>query len=133
MNTLHAVIVLLLGAAFLACILRAVYRQDLRIAYSLLWLAIATALFCTPWLYGLFTWLHERAGWPTPTSQIFLLAILLLLILVFHLSIVVSALWRRQRLLARQLALLQARLDAATDRSQPAESSTRKDALHASR
>ena len=133
MNTLHAIIVLLLGAAFLAYILRAVYRQDLRIAYSLLWLAIATAVFCTPWLYDLFTWLHERAGWPTPTSQIFLLAILLLLILVFHLSIVVSALWRRQRLLARQLALLEARLDATSTASKSVQNATRKDALHASR
>ena len=106
MNPIHACIMLVLGTFFLSIILRAIYRGRLRIAYSLIWLAIALVVLCTPILYDVFTWLHESAGWPTATSMIFLLGIFLVLLLLFHLTIILSTLWRRQVRIAREQTLL---------------------------
>ena len=110
MTTLHAAIVMALGACLLALVLRYIMRGCLRITHALLWVLVALAFVASPLTYALLGFAHTRWQWPTPTSMLFLLALAFVITLLFYQTIALSRAWRERKKLTQQLALLENRL-----------------------
>ncbi len=102
-----------LGIAVLAfgAILWLVRRGSLKERFALLWLGIGGGIFALvlvrPWLDRLSESLGIRSG----TTTLFLAAILFLLGLILHLSVIISSLEEKVRDLAEAVALAAAEAD----------------------
>lgn len=108
------VLVTLVALGGLGVILVLVRRGRLKERFALMWLGIGVGMVglvvVRPWLDRLSEFLGIRSG----TTTLFLLATLFLLGLILHLSVVISGLEAKLRVLAQRLALLEA--DSAEER-----------------
>ncbi len=97
--------VLIIAVLTLAAILWLVRRGSLKERFALLWLAIGGGVFVLvlvrPWLDRLSEELGIRSG----TTTLFLAAIIFLLGLILHLSVIISTLEEKVRDLAEAVAL----------------------------
>jgi hypothetical protein len=98
-------IILLIG------VIELVRRGKLKEKYSLLWLFSAVVLLIFSVWRGL---LDKIAGWvgiAYPPSLLFLVAFIFLLVIILHFSVIVSDLSEKNKTLAQDIALMNARLD----------------------
>ena len=90
----------------LLLVLELVRRRRLREEYALLWLATGVALLLLSLSRPLLDELASLTGIYYPPSALFLVALLFVLAILMHFSIVITRLTQENRELARQIALL---------------------------
>ncbi len=100
----------LLGAGLLLFVLDTVRRKRLREQYSLLWLLASAVMALAAVFIKSIERLSHLVGIYYPPAFLFLLAILLVLVLQFHFSIVISNLREQNKSLTQDLGLLGAEL-----------------------
>jgi hypothetical protein len=86
-----------------------VRRRYLAERYAILWLGAAVALVVLASWSQLLTTISKAVGIATPSNAFFVIAFAFLLLLVLHLSAVVSRLADETRVLAQRVALLERR------------------------
>ena len=113
------VLVVVVAAIGVLGILWMVRRGQLKERFALLWMAIAAGLVVLvavrPWLDRL----SETVGIRSGTTTLFAAAILFLVGLILHLSVLVSAHEEKVRDLAEDVALLRAEVEDLTGSGQP--------------
>lgn len=100
------IIALVLSLLLLFVVLRLIQRRFLREQYSLLWLLFGVVMFL---LSTNTTWLNQLAavvGVVYAPSLLFLVGIILCLLLILHLTVVISKLTERVVRLTQELSLL---------------------------
>ncbi len=100
------VFVFVVGLALLFFILDTVRRKRLREQYSLLWIASAAVMVLAALFIGSIDKLAHAVGIYYPPAFLFLLAILLVFMLQFHFSTVISDLREQNKNLTQDLGLL---------------------------
>ena len=107
-QTVFALITSLLTFLF---ILELVRRRRLREEYSWLWLLTAGVMIVLVVWFRLLMIVTRVIGAVTPLNTLLLFAVLFLLAIAVHYSVIVSRLTTQVKNLAQELALLSARLD----------------------
>lgn len=102
------VFVFLVGALLLLFVLNMVRRKRLREQYSLLWILSAVLMALAAVFIGSIERLSHLVGIYYPPAFLFLLAILVLFVLSFHFSMVISDLREQNKTLTQELGLLSA-------------------------
>ena len=106
----NRVVALTISIGLLLLIIELVRRRKLREEYSWVWLlTVSTILVLTVW-FGLLKWLTSLVGAIIPSSTIFMLAFLFLILISLHFSVVISKLTNRNIELAQRYALLELEL-----------------------
>lgn len=94
----------------LAIIVDLVRRRRLREEYSWLWLVTGVLMVVLASWYGLIEAITRLIGAVTPTTTLFVFALLFLLVVSVHFSVVISRLSQQVRRLVQELAILEAEL-----------------------
>jgi len=89
-------------------ILELVRRRKLREEYSWLWILTAAGMLVLASWYGLIERISRLIGAATPTTTLFLFALLFLLAISVHFSTMISRLQQQVRRLTQELAVLAA-------------------------
>ena len=97
----------LMALALLLFVLELVRRRRLREELALLWLATALVVMVLSLSRAALAQLAELLGIFTPTSALFLVAILFVLFMLLHVCTLLSRLMQDNKALAQRLALLQ--------------------------
>src|SRR5688572_26679985 len=106
------VFVLLVGVAILLFILNLVRKKQLREQYALLWIFAAVVLcLSSVFIHGLEK-LSHLVGIYYPPAFLFLVAILIILVLQFHFSTVISNLREQNKALIQDVGILASELKA---------------------
>lgn len=114
----RTMIVGLIGsAAALLFVLEMVRRRRLREEYSLLWLATALVLLVLSVSRPLLDVLASAIGIFYPPSALFVVAMLFVLMILLHFSMVVTRLTQENKEIAQQVALLRYELKQARQSS----------------
>lgn len=100
------IVVVLLGLAMLAFVLNLVRRRQIREQYALLWIVTAVVITLSAVFIRAVERLSHLVGIYYPPAFFFLLAILLVFMLQFHVSTVISSLREQNRTLTQDLGLL---------------------------
>lgn len=98
----------------LGVIVELVRRRRLREEYSWLWLLTGVSMVVLASWYGLIEGITHLIGAVTPTTTLFVFALLFLLIVSVHFSVVISRLSQQVRRLVQELAILEAELGPRT-------------------
>lgn len=81
---------IVLALLIVTIIVRSVNRKKLRIQYSFAWLVIAAALLAVAFFPGIAVWLCSVTGIETPSNLIYLFGILILLLISFYQTALLS-------------------------------------------
>jgi hypothetical protein len=100
------VIMFLVGVAMLLFVLNMVRRKQIREQYSLLWIITAVVITFSALFIRAVEKLSHLVGVYYPPAFLFLLAILLMFTLQFHVTTVISNLREQNRSLVQDLGLL---------------------------
>lgn len=92
-------------------ILELVRRRRLREEYSLLWLLIGGSMFALALWAPAVTIIAKLVGIYYPPSALFLLGLIFIVILLLHLTTVISRLTENNKNLAQEVALLKERVN----------------------
>jgi hypothetical protein len=115
------VFVFLVAVVMLLFVLNMVRRKRLREQYSLLWILSAVLLALAAVFIRGVERLSQWVGIYYPPAFLFLIAILLLFVLAFHFSTVISNLREQNKTLTQELGLLASELKELRRRSGPSE------------
>ncbi len=110
---------LIIGLFILIVIVRLVQRGKLDIAYCWVWLGIGVGILLTVLRYDWLVRFSALIGAVTPTTTVFLLGFVVVLLMCLQFSLVVSQQRRQIRRLAQHIALLD-RPPAASPPTSPA-------------
>jgi len=113
------VFVVLIGLAMLALVLNLVRRKRLREQYSLLWIFSAVVLVLCAVFIRAVDRLAGAIGIYYPPAFLFLVAILMVLVLQFHFSTVISNLREQNKSLTQDLGILAAEVRELRRRNPP--------------
>lgn len=114
----------IVGVCLLVLIVRLVQRGHLDIAYCWLWLGIGLGILVGVLRYDWLLKLSELIGAVTPTTTLFLLGFLVLLLLCLQFSMVISTHRRQIKRLTQHIAMLErSRSCAAREDRDPAPKS----------
>ncbi len=100
------IIMVLVGLAMLLFVLNMVRRKQVREQYSLLWIISAVTITFAAIFIRPVEKLSHLVGVYYPPAFLFLLAILLMFVLQFHVTTVISSLREQNRSLTQDLGLL---------------------------
>lgn len=100
---------LVIGVLLLVLIVRLVQRGHLDIAYCWLWLAVGLGICAIVLKYEWLLRLSDLVGSRTPTTTLFLLGFLGLLLMCLQFSVIISTHRRQIKRLTQQLAMLAGR------------------------
>ena len=100
--------VIVLGLLMLLFVLNLVRRKQLREQYSLLWIASTVVLVLSAVFIGQVDRLAHGIGIYYPPAFLFLVAIMVVLVLQFHFSTVISSLREQNKALTQDLGILNA-------------------------
>ena len=94
--------------------IRAIRKKQLTEMLAILWLvvSVATAILSAILPSGAFTSLSHLVGIASPPDMVLVFGLFFLALFTFYLSVAMSRLSTRQKLLVQELALVQASLDA---------------------
>ena len=81
---------ILLALLVVGIMVRAVNSRKLRVRYSLIWAFVAAGLLLIALFPGLVYWLCGLLGVETPSNLVYLCGIVLLLLIVFYQTIMIS-------------------------------------------
>jgi hypothetical protein len=101
------IFVIVVGLAMLMFILNMVRRKQLREQYSLLWIFASVVLILCAIFIRAVDRLAHAVGIYYPPAFLFLVAILMVMVLQFHFSTVISNLREQNRSLTQDLGLMQ--------------------------
>lgn len=104
------VLIVLLSLLLLAVVLSMVRRGQIREQYSLLWIGACLLLTLTAIFIRFVDRLSTAVGIYYPPAFLFLIAILLLVVLQVHFSVVISSLREQNKTLAQEFGILQSEL-----------------------
>ena len=104
-----------LGLAVLLFVVNLVRTKKLKEEFALLWLLTAVVLVLTPLFIDYLDLIAHGLGIDYPPAFIFLLAIISLLFILFQFSMRMSQFSEQIKVLAQELALLRAQLDASDE------------------
>lgn len=90
MSTLLRIEMIVIALLIVTIIVRSVNRKKLRIQYSFAWLIIAAALMVIALFPGVVVWLCGITGIETPSNLIYLFSILILLLISFYQTVLLS-------------------------------------------
>jgi len=102
-----------LGLAVLLFVINLVRTKKLKEEFALLWLLTAVVLVLTPLFIDYLDLIAHGLGIDYPPAFIFLLAIISLLFILFQFSMRMSQFSEQIKVMAQELALLRAELDAS--------------------
>lgn len=122
MTPTQRVFAIVTSLATLLFILELVRRRKLREEYSWLWILTAAGMLVLASWYGLIEKISRLIGAVTPTTTLFLFALLFLLAISVHFSTMISRLQQQVRRLTQELALLRADRGEGDDRRDPGPS-----------
>jgi hypothetical protein len=88
-------------------------RWRLREEYSLLWLVLSAALVILTVDQGLMEWAADRLDVSYSPAVLFFLALAFVVVMLFHYSLEISRLSDQNKMLAQEMSLLRAKLEAA--------------------
>jgi hypothetical protein len=88
-------------------------RWRLREEYSLLWLFLSAALIILTIDQGLMEWAADRLDVSYSPAVLFFLALAFVAVMLFHYSLEISRLSDQNKVLAQEMSLLRAKLEAA--------------------
>jgi hypothetical protein len=88
-------------------------RWRLREEYSLLWLFLSAALIILTIDQGLMEWAADRLDVSYSPAVLFFLALAFVAVMLFHYSLEISRLSDQNKMLAQEMSLVRARLEAA--------------------
>jgi len=88
-------------------------RWRLREEYSLLWLFLSAALIILTIDQGLMEWAADRLDVSYSPAVLFFLALAFVAVMLFHYSLELSRLSDQNKMLAQEMSLVRARLEAA--------------------
>ena len=108
METRTQILIIVIGLSMLGIVLNMVRRRELREQYSLLWLFSAVVLVLTAVFTRQIDDLAVWLGIHYPPAFLFLVAILLVLLMQFHFSAVISSLREQNRSLTQSHGVLAA-------------------------
>jgi hypothetical protein len=91
-------------------------RWRLREEYSLLWLFLSAALIILTIDQGLMEWAADRLDVTYSPAVLFFLALAFVAVMLFQYSLEISRLSDQNKMLAQEMSLLRARLEAAGSR-----------------
>ncbi len=100
---------LVIGVLLLLLIVRLVQRGHLDIAYCWLWLVIGLGICALVLKYEWLLRVSDLIGSKTPTTTLFLLGFVIVLLLCLQFSMVISTHRRQIKRLTQQLAILEGR------------------------
>jgi hypothetical protein len=104
------VLALVLGAAFLLAVLNLVRRGRLKEEYTPIWVVVALGIMgCAVWFDGVRLVTRLVGAW-TPSSTLFFLGLLFLLVLCLNYAVRLSGLSGRMSALAQEVSLLREEL-----------------------
>jgi len=98
------------STATLLVILELVRRRKLKEEYSWLWILTTVGMVVLSFWYGLIERLSALIGAVTPTTTLFIFALLFLLAIAIHVTTVISRLTQQLRRLTQEVAILGAEL-----------------------
>jgi hypothetical protein len=113
------VIMILLGVAMLLFVLNMVRRRQVREQYSLLWILAALVITFAATFIKFVEKLSHLVGVYYPPAFLFLLAILMIFVLQFHVTTVISNLREQNRSLTQDLGLLATEVRELRERLEP--------------
>jgi len=97
---------LIIGIAIFLFILEMVRRRKLREEYSWLWLLTGFGIIVLVVWYDLLLFITKFIGAVLPTTTLFLIGVIFLMLIALHYSIKISALTDQVRKLAQDMAIL---------------------------
>ncbi|HEX7253019.1 MAG TPA: DUF2304 domain-containing protein [Thermoanaerobaculia bacterium] len=100
-------LIVLVSMTLLVIVLNMVRKRQLREQYSLLWIAACAVLLLSAVLIRAVDALAHAVGIFYPPAFVFLVAILLIVVLQVHFSVVISSLKEQSRTLAQDLGILE--------------------------
>lgn len=110
-------IVALVGASLLfGAVLEAVRRRRLLEEFTPIWMGCALAILVLSISFDLLVWITDLLGAWTPSSTVFFLGLAFLMAISLGYAVRLSTLSNRVRILAQELAILRAELDAGAPR-----------------
>jgi hypothetical protein len=109
-------IAITVSLAIFIIVIELIRRSHLKERYSLIWLAATIFLIVFSVWRNLLDFLALRIGIFYPPSFLFLLAIVFLVLLLLHFSIIVSDLSENNKRLAQELGILKTKFNALKDR-----------------
>ncbi len=116
-GTKAQIVAVIVAAIFLGVVLELVRRRRLVERYALLWMSAAVAMLVLAiWRDGLKT-LADAVGVHSPPNALFLVALGVVFILLLHFSIATSRLSEETKILAQEVARLDAEARAAREAS----------------
>lgn len=106
---------LIIGVLLLMLIVRLVQRGHLDIAYCWLWLAVGLGICAIVIKYEWLVRLSDVIGSKTPTTTLFLLGFVMVLLMCLQFSVVISCHRRQIKRLTQQIAILEGRGTLSAD------------------
>lgn len=108
MSPTQKIFAILASVVVLGTILELVRRRKLKEEYALLWIVTGAIMVGLTMWYSALLWVSSLIGSLTPTTTLFLFALLFLLLVCVHFSIVISRLTSQVNRLAQELAIMTA-------------------------
>jgi hypothetical protein len=110
------IVALAISIPMICLIIELVRRRKLREEYSQLWFATWIVILGLMIWFDLLKWISHLIGAYSDISTIFFLALLFLILICLHFSVVISKLTNQIKELGQQHALLKIELDEARER-----------------
>ena len=88
-----------------------VRRNLLKEKYSVLWLALSVVVIILSLWRGLLDWLAAFLGVTYPPSLLFLVALIFVILICLHFSVVISILYDKYKLLNQEVTLLKSEVE----------------------
>jgi hypothetical protein len=104
------ILIIAVSLTLLAVVLHMVRKRHVREQYSLLWIAACVVLLLSAVMIRAVESLSRIVGIFYPPAFLFLIAILLIVVLQVHFSVVISSLKEQSRSLTQDLGLLQSEI-----------------------
>jgi len=108
--------VILVSMTLLFLVINSVRRKNLREEYAFLWLVTGVLLVLVPIFSDYVDRLAHFIGIHYEPALVFVIAIICLLLMLFHFSIVISKLTEQNKVLTQDLALLQKEIEDLKER-----------------
>ncbi len=115
--TLQRVAVIAIAVLVFALVFELVRRRALMERYALIWLLAAVALVVLAIWRGLLTTISGKLGIYTPVNALFAAGFVFVVVLLLHVSMVISRLSEQNKTLAQRLALLDERVERLGERT----------------
>ncbi len=114
-------IAITVSVSIFVIIIELIRRNRLKERYSLIWLAASAVLIVFSLWRGFLHFIALSLGIYYPPSFLFLLAILFLIALLLHFSVILSSLSEKNKRLAQEIAILKEKINGGGGKDEAAD------------